>query len=220
MSTAVQVKQEAEKHAKQNRRRVIIGSTIGTTIGFYDFYVYATAAVALFPHLFFAETDNPTVALLRSFATFGLAFIVRPLGSVVFGHFGDRFGRKPTLFWSTVVVIVFGLTFEMFLAPDKATLFSSLVFLTIGMFVMGLIFGPMSAVLPELFPTYVRYTGSGLSYNAASILGAAIASFIATWLNASFGVASVGYYLVAVSIGSLLAIALMRESRELDMTEI
>lgn len=88
------------------------------------------------------------------------------------------------------------------------------------MFGMGLIFGPMSAVLPELFPTNVRYTGSGLSYNAASILGAAIAPFIATWLNASFGVASVGYYLVAVSIGSLLAIALMRESRELDMTEI
>ena len=55
MSTAVQVKQEAEKHAKQNRRRVIIGSTIGTTIEFYDFYVYATAAVAVFPHLFFAE---------------------------------------------------------------------------------------------------------------------------------------------------------------------
>ena len=138
----------------------------------------------------------------------------------MFGHFGDRFGRKPTLFWSTVVVIVFGLKFEMFLAPDKATLFSSLVFLTIGMFGMGLIFGPMSAVLPELFPTNVRYTGSGLSYNAASILGAAIVPFIATWLNASFGVASVGYYLVAVSIVSLLAIALMRESRELDMTEI
>ena len=54
-------------------------------------------AVAVFPHLFFAETENPTVALLQSFATFGLAFIARPLGSVVFGHFGDRIGCKATL---------------------------------------------------------------------------------------------------------------------------
>ena len=85
---------------------------------------------------------------------------------------------------------------------------------------MGLIFGPMSAVLPELFPTNVRYTGSGLSYNISSILGAAIAPFIATWLNATYSVSSVGYYLVVVSAVSLIAIALMRESRDMDMTEI
>lgn len=78
------------------RSRIILSSMIGTTIEFYDFYVYATAAVAVFPALFFPKADA-TAALLSSFATFGLAFIARPLGSLIFGHFGDRVGRKATL---------------------------------------------------------------------------------------------------------------------------
>ena len=81
----------------EERRRVRLASTIGTTIEFYDFYVYATAAVAVFPFLFFPKGESSTVALLSSFATFGLAFIARPLGSVLFGHFGDKVGRKATL---------------------------------------------------------------------------------------------------------------------------
>ena len=70
------------------KSRVIIASLVGTTIEFYDFYIYATAAVAVFPVLFFASKD-PTTELLASFASFGVAFIARPLGSIVFGHFGD-----------------------------------------------------------------------------------------------------------------------------------
>lgn len=74
------------------RSRIVMASMIGTTVEFYDFYVYATAAVSVFPFLFFPS--NPTTALLASLATFGLAFVARPLGSVLFGHFGDRAGRK------------------------------------------------------------------------------------------------------------------------------
>jgi metabolite-proton symporter len=69
---------------------------IGTTIEFYDFYIYATAAVLVFPRLFFAAGD-PASAMLQSLATFALAFFARPVGSVLFGHFGDRVGRKATL---------------------------------------------------------------------------------------------------------------------------
>ncbi|MDQ0561396.1 metabolite-proton symporter [Rhizobium mesoamericanum] len=76
--------------------RVLIASLVGTTIEFFDFYVYATAAVLVFPTLFFPNSD-PTTALLASFATFSIAFFARPLGAVVFGHFGDRIGRKTTL---------------------------------------------------------------------------------------------------------------------------
>ncbi|WP_368500197.1 MFS transporter [Paracoccus sp. 1_MG-2023] len=76
--------------------RVLLASLIGTTIEFFDFYVYATAAVLVFPALFFPGED-PTTALLASFATFSIAFFARPLGAVVFGHFGDRVGRKATL---------------------------------------------------------------------------------------------------------------------------
>lgn len=440
---------------KAMRRRVAIASTIGTTIEFYDFYVYATAAVAVFPYLFFPKTDNPTVALLQSFATFGLAFIARPLGSIVFGHFGDRVGRKATLVaslltmgiatfligclptysqigilapallallrfcqglglggeWSgaallatetadkgkrawaamwpqlgapfgfiianglflflvtilnhetgslegsfiswgwripfllsavlvivglvvrvklqetpvfskaveegkkvkaplgevfktswkplilgtfimiscytlfylvttwvlsygiaakdnprgvsglgiqymdfleiqlitivlfavsvpisaiiadrygrrniligvSIPLILFGFSFNFFLNPETASVASVTVFLFIGMFIMGLIFGPMSAVLPELFPTNVRYTGSGISYNIASILGAAIAPFVATALVASYGVQSVGIYLVIVAIISLISMIIMKETKHQEMDEI
>lgn len=79
-----------------SRGRVIVASLIGTTIEFYDFYVYATAAVLVFPSLFFPNL-NATTQLLSSFAVFGVAFVARPLGSIVFGHFGDKFGRKGTL---------------------------------------------------------------------------------------------------------------------------
>ncbi|MGG7518326.1 MFS transporter [Allorhizobium undicola] len=76
--------------------RVLTASLVGTTIEFFDFYVYATAAVLVFPTLFFPNSD-PMTALLASFATFSIAFFARPMGAVVFGHFGDRIGRKATL---------------------------------------------------------------------------------------------------------------------------
>ncbi|MGR3479087.1 MFS transporter [Salipiger marinus] len=76
--------------------KVLTASLVGTTIEFFDFYVYATAAVLVFPALFFPGAD-PMTALLASFATFSIAFFARPLGAVVFGHFGDRVGRKATL---------------------------------------------------------------------------------------------------------------------------
>ncbi|MGW3990043.1 MFS transporter [Streptomyces sp. NPDC004830] len=78
------------------RSRVLVASLIGTTIEFYDFYIYATAAVLVFPQLFFPSSD-PTTALLSSFAVFGAAMVARPVGAVVFGHLGDRLGRKKTL---------------------------------------------------------------------------------------------------------------------------
>jgi len=79
-----------------SKSRVLFASLIGTTIEFYDFYIYATAAVLVFPALFFPGSD-PMTAMLASFATFSIAFFARPVGAVVFGHFGDRIGRKATL---------------------------------------------------------------------------------------------------------------------------
>ena len=76
--------------------QVLFASLIGTTIEFFDFYIYATAAVLVFPRLFFPASD-PASATLASLATFGIAFLARPIGSALFGHFGDRIGRKTTL---------------------------------------------------------------------------------------------------------------------------
>jgi metabolite-proton symporter len=76
--------------------QVLFASLIGTTIEFFDFYIYATAAVLVFPRLFFPPSD-PASATLASLATFAIAFLARPVGSALFGHFGDRIGRKTTL---------------------------------------------------------------------------------------------------------------------------
>ena len=85
-----------QSHTTNPVRRILVASLIGTTIEFFDFYIYATAAVLVFPKLFFPAVD-PTSSTLQSLATFALAFFARPLGAALFGHFGDRKGRKATL---------------------------------------------------------------------------------------------------------------------------
>lgn len=77
-------------------RQILFASLVGTAVEFFDFYIYATAAVLVFPRLFFPATD-PASSVLASLATFAIAFIARPIGSMIFGHFGDRIGRKRTL---------------------------------------------------------------------------------------------------------------------------
>ncbi|WP_128253586.1 MFS transporter [Falsirhodobacter deserti] len=99
--------------------RVLAASLIGTTIEFYDFYIYATAAVLVFPVLFFPNSD-PMTALLASFATFSIAFFARPFGAIVFGHFGDRVGRKVTL---VAALLTMGIsTVVIGLLPTYATI--------------------------------------------------------------------------------------------------
>ena len=100
------------------RSRVILASLIGTSIEFYDFYVYATAAVLVFPILFFPN-DNAVAAQLASFAVFGVAFIARPIGSILFGHFGDRIGRKGTLVGSLLTMGI--ATFVIGILPTSLT---------------------------------------------------------------------------------------------------
>jgi len=98
---------------------VLFASMIGTTIEFFDFYIYATAAVLVFPRLFFPATD-PVTATLASLATFGIAFLARPIGSAIFGHFGDRIGRKTTL---VVALLTMGIsTVAIGLLPTYSTL--------------------------------------------------------------------------------------------------
>ena len=88
---------KAQAMVRDSVKTVIAASVVCTAIEFYDFYAYGTAAANYFPKVFFGDTTNPTVALLASLLTFAIAFIARPLGSLVFGHFGDRMGRKTTL---------------------------------------------------------------------------------------------------------------------------
>ncbi|SEQ88840.1 metabolite-proton symporter [Rosenbergiella nectarea] len=427
---------EYAQHAPpiNSRNKVIIASLVGTAIEFFDFYIYATAAVIVFPHIFFPQGD-PTVATLQSLATFAIAFVARPIGSALFGHFGDkvgrkatlvaslmtmgvstviigllpsyqtigvaaplllalarfgqglglggewggaallatenaptkkralygsfpqlgapigfffangtflvlswlltdqqfmqwgwrvpfilsavlviiglyvrvslhespvftqaqhaqqhvslpistlfkkhframvlgtfimlatytlfyimtvysmsygttpapqglgfsrnsflwmlmvavigfgvaipiagiladRFGRRPTMIAITLLIIVFALLFPTILASGSQ--WWVMLFLTLGLTIMGLTFGPMGALLPELFPTEVRYTGASFSYNLASILGASAAPYIATWLNANWGLFAVGLYLASMAVLTLIALLMSKETR-------
>jgi metabolite-proton symporter len=399
--------------------RVLFASLIGTTIEFFDFYIYATAAVLVFPKLFFPAGD-PATATLQSFATFALAFIARPIGSALFGHFGDRIGRKATLVaalltmgistvvigvlptyaqiglvapallalcrlgqglglggewggavllaienappgkrawygmfpqlgaplgflaatglflsltekmgdaafyawgwrvpflassalvlmglwmrlrlnetpafaramaqhervkvpmfdvfsrhpralisgtfaalatfvifylmtvfalsWATsrlgysresfLIVQMVGVLFFALFIPVSAWLadrrggrftmllatvlifafgiayapllaHSGMLFMVVGMCVVGITYGPLGTVLAQIFPTAVRYTGASLAFNLAGIFGASLAPYLATWLAKTYGLAYVGYYLSAAAVLTLLAL--------------
>jgi len=84
-------------------RRIVLASLVGTTIEFYDFYIYGTAAALVIGQTFFPDSA-PQSQALKAFLTFGIAFLARPVGSVLFGHFGDRIGRKSTLVASMLVM--------------------------------------------------------------------------------------------------------------------
>jgi metabolite-proton symporter len=100
-------------------RQVLFASMVGTTVEFFDFYIYATAAVLVFPRLFFPASD-PASSTLASLATFGIAFLARPVGSALFGHFGDRIGRKKTL---VLALSTMGLsTFAIGVLPSYAAI--------------------------------------------------------------------------------------------------
>src|SRR4029453_19566231 len=104
-----------------------------------------------------------------------------------------RRGRRTMLLRASLLIMLFGLVFAPLFAAPLAG--GSLVFLAIGMFLMGLTYGPLGTALAELFPTQVRYTGASVAFNLAGIVGASLAPYIATWLAGKYGLQYVGYYL-------------------------
>ena len=444
-----QAASKATAMVRDSVKTVIAASMVGTAIEFYDFYAYGTAAANYFPHIFFSDKANPTVALLMSLLTFAIAFIARPLGSLVFGHFGDRMGRKTTLVvslmtmgvgtfligclptydqvgvaavailcllrfiqgiglggeWSgaalvatenapedkralygsfpelgapigfflsngtsfvlgafndqsamlawgwrvpfllSAILVIVGLvvrvhmeetpifrmaqeqkkvvkspltevfrkswrqvlqatflvavTYTLFytlatwslawgtkdtangggslgftnqeyllmlmisicvfalfivlscLYADKIgrrrvltfsscalvvfavlfpflldggvvgqkNFFANMVFLCVGFALMGIAFGPIGAFLPELFDANVRYSGSGIGYNLAAIVGAAFVPTIATWLSSHWGVHSVGLYLAVMAVCCLVSVLTCKETKDVDFTK-
>ncbi|MDX2311130.1 MHS family MFS transporter [Limosilactobacillus mucosae] len=410
-----------EKLERDPVKTVILASMMGTAIEFFDFYAYGTASAAYFPKVFFPQM-TPLLATLLSLLTFGVAFVARPVGSFVFGHFGDRLGRKKTLvvsllvmgvatvaigfipgyqsigvggalllclcrfvqgiglggewsgavlvatenapadkralygafpevgapigfficnglfyvlekmltpaqmmsfgwrvpFWASSVLVVIGLyvrhrlqetplfklaqerdnttrsplkvvfkenwreilkgtflmgaTYAMFFTlttwslsfattalgfshsefllllmaaivefavlimttsvalvvfslvfpyflEGQHNMVGMLLFLGLGFVVMGTLYGPVGAVLPELFPTKVRYSGAGITYNLAAVVGAAVAPTITTWLIATFGLHYAGMYMFVLAVASVVAWVLTPETKNVDYTK-
>ena len=124
---------------QQNMRRVALTSLAGTSIEWYDFFLYATAAAVIFPIAFFPQED-PTTALLISFSSLAVGFLARPLGGIVFGHFGDRIGRKRTL---VVALMMMGITTTLigFLPTYASIGIAAPALLVLLRFVQGLAIG-------------------------------------------------------------------------------
>ncbi|WP_375456138.1 MFS transporter [uncultured Methylobacterium sp.] len=149
--------------------------------------------------------DRPTFLLFECIAVCFMA-----LGIVLSGANADRFGRRPVLLSGMVVTLLLGGLIGPMLGSGSGAVV--LGFLCLSLFTMGWIFGPMGAVLPELFPTRVRYTGASVSYNLAGILGASGAPYLAQRLVEWGGIAWVGAYLAATAAISFLAVLLMPET--------
>src|SRR5260221_9191195 len=125
---------------RTQRIRAIAASTVGTTIEWYDFFLYGTAAALIFPTVFFPADMPAPVALLASFSTFAVGFVARPLGGIVFGHFGDRVGRKKAL---VIALIIMGLATTLIgCLPSYATVGAAApVLLIVLRFVQGIAIG-------------------------------------------------------------------------------
>jgi len=197
-------------------RQLILG-TFYMLATYVLFYLMTTFALSYGR----SPVDGPTPGLGYSYND----FVMLTIGGVVFfgiftlvaGPLADRFGRKPTMLLITAAIIVFGLLWVPLLSNGLAGV---ILFLVLGFSLMGLTFGPMGTLLPELFPTALRYTGSGIAYNVASILGAAVAPFIAValWQAADGSPIYVGFYLSAAAVITLIALLLGKETKETDFS--
>src|SRR5438132_13405989 len=113
------MEQSPEAAPRRQLLRAVLASTVGTSIEWYDFFLYGSAAALVFPKLFFPKSD-PLAGVLISFATYAVGFAARPVGAAIFGHYGDRIGRKGTLI---VTLLLMGLaTTAVGLLPSSASL--------------------------------------------------------------------------------------------------
>ena len=200
---------------RRNWREVILGTFV--MLATYGLFYLMTTWI-----LSYAIGSAEVGGLSFGYQNFLVLQVISILFFAVFipiaGRLADRFGRRRMLMTTTAGIIVFGLSFGVWLNPDSIgsgedmNVWQMFAFLCVGMALMGLTFGPMAAYLPEMFPTNTRYTGSGVAYNASSILGAALTPFVANWLVLTYGVHTVGFYLVFLAVLTMISLVLSPET--------
>jgi metabolite-proton symporter len=191
----------------QHARTLILG-TFAATATFVVFYL-----MTVFSLSWGTSALNYTRSEFLILQMIGVLFFAAtiPLSAL----WADRYGQRPMLMTAAAAVIAFGLIFEPLFGGG--TQWSVLVFLSLGLALMGLTYGPLGASLAGLFPTAVRYTGASLTFNLAGIVGASLAPYLATWLAVNYGLVFVGYYLSAAGLVTLVALLLLgdRETESL-----
>jgi len=218
VSTGKVVKLPLGEVVRKNWRELILG-TFYMLATYVLFYLMTTFSLS-YGRAPVEPGPGQLAGLGYSYNNFVLMLIV---GVVFFGIFtllsglwADRLGRRKTLILVTLGIILFSLLWVQLLSMGFVGVMAWLI---LGFSLMGMTFGPMGALLPELFPTNVRYTGSGISYNVSSILGAAVAPFIAVWLWSVGGGSPflVGVYLAAMATITLIALLVGKETRHVDI---
>ena len=176
---------------------VLLQGTVAAIATFVVFYLMTVFALSWgTSSLHYAKADF-LVWQMVSMLPFAIGV---PLSALV----ADKIGRRTMLMLASAAILAFGLGWEsLFMASNPS---GTVLFLCIGMFLMGLTYGPLGTALSELFPTSVRYTGASLTFNLAGIFGASLAPFIATTLARDHGLAYVGYYMSAAAVLSLVAL--------------
>jgi metabolite-proton symporter len=188
------------------------------------------------------HTGTLVAGTLTSLATFVLFYLMTVFtlswGTSALGYTRDRFliiqlfgilcfgltiplsaviaerGRRSTLIWVTIGIALFGLVMGPLFQAGTA---GAVLTLAVGLALMGLTYGPLGTTLSELFPTSVRYTGSSLTFNLAGIFGASLAPYVATWLATHYGLPWVGYYLTAAALLTLAGLLATRETKDTDL---
>lgn len=191
----------------QHPRAAVLGTL--SMVGCYALFYIATVF----------SLSYGTNALGMSRSTFlGLqcgAIVLMAVGIPLSAHLADRFGRRPVLKVGLAATALSGLLLGPLLGSGEIAPVA--LFLAIELFLMGLVFGPVGALLPELFPTQLRYTGASIAYNMGGILGGSLAPYIAQLLVAQGGIGWVGGYLAVASLISFVAVWMMTETKSSDL---
>ncbi|MCI1633738.1 MAG: MHS family MFS transporter [Liquorilactobacillus nagelii] len=191
--------------------RQIIQGTLIVAVTYTLFYTLATWSLT------YATSNLGFSNREYLFLLMGAIFVFAAL-IVYASKLADKFGRRRVLLTSSAALVIFSLFFP-YLLQGQRNFLGAAAFLVIGFALMGIAFGPVGAVLPELFKTEVRYSGAGISYNLAAILGAAFAPTIATWLADNWGIKSVGLYLGTMAIACFIALLTITETKDVDFTK-
>jgi len=180
----------------KNTKAIILG-TLGTVTTFLLFYLMTVFTLSYATSALHYTKSSFLIVQMISMLFFGLGI---PLSAVI----ADRYGRSKMLITATIIILIFGLVFAPLFTAGN--IYKLAGFLALGMFLMGLTYGPIGTALAGIFPASVRYTGSSLSFTLAGILGASFTPSIATLLAKNFGLPYVGYYLSIAAVITLLAL--------------
>jgi metabolite-proton symporter len=188
----------------RDHRRVLVLGTLIALATFVLFYLMTVFALSWGTTALKFSRKDFLIQQLFAVIFFGLTIPVAAL-------WADRYGRRTTLIWVSAAIAVFGLAMAPMFGSGSAVQVT--IFLSVGLGLMGMTYGPLGTILSELFPAEVRYTGASLTFNLAGILGASLAPYAATWLATNYGLQYVGYYLSGAALISLVALVLAKTAK-------